>query len=280
MLSNNEQRDGHVAATAPDARMQFEAKRSNVHRPRKNLKSIALSEDDEDVLLSARTEPVSTTDNLGCFCFCKFKKIGQSYILYERRIVSADGVSMKNKLVLIGPHWIGVVMTFGTILVATFMFLSQHMQTMAWYNTIITLGLCGSTLYYLFQTACTDPGIIQTSRYKDLSQTDFESGVMVMEAPIASDESMPPIEKALAQGLHAGRWYCDICRIIDRDVTAFHCEDCGVCVAGYDHHCPWVGKCIGRDNMHAFQKFNASWVIYVCFVLFMAITSINWGLAL
>lgn len=164
-------------------------------------------------------------------------------------------------------------MTFGITLVATVMFLSQHIRSLAWYNTGITFGLCGSTLYYLFKTACTDPGIIQTSRDEELS--DGESGVMVIEATIASNDSMPLIDKALVHGLHAGRGYCDICRIIDRDVTAFHCEDCEVCVAGYDHHCVWVGKCIGRDNMYAFQMFNASWVIYVCFVLFMAVISMK-----
>ena len=37
-----------------------------------------------------------------------------------------------------------------------------------------------------------------------------------------------------------------------------------------------MGKCIGRGNIHAFKMFNISWVIYVAFVLFIAITRINW----
>jgi palmitoyltransferase len=27
-----------------------------------------------------------------------------------------------------------------------------------------------------------------------------------------------------------------------------HCKDCGRCVSTHDHHCPWLGNCIGEKN--------------------------------
>ncbi|POM76112.1 Transmembrane protein [Phytophthora palmivora] len=266
--SESEQR-GVIPATA---RSQWEVKRAEVQRLREHLDKVRAGEDDEDALLLALAQPVGTTDPLSCLCCCKFKRLGQSYILHERNVVSNDGITTETKLVIVGPHWIGVLVTLAIILVATSMFLSQHVQTMSWYETLITLGLCGMTLYYLYQTTCTDPGIVQSSKQKDVSQTDDENEVSELEAGQLPVEAFGPPRRS------SRRRYCDICSI-EQDRTTDHCEDCGVCVAGYDHHCPWMGKCIGRGNMHAFKMFNVSWVIYVCFVLFIAITSVDWGQA-
>ena len=30
---------------------------------------------------------------------------------------------------------------------------------------------------------------------------------------------------------------------------------CDVCIEGYDHHCPWTGKCIGKGNYNNFVTF-------------------------
>ncbi len=48
--------------------------------------------------------------------------------------------------------------------------------------------------------------------------------------------------------------YCLSCRVQKRP-DYYHCYDCDVCVAGYDHHCPWTGKCIGEGNIRLFNKF-------------------------
>ena len=45
--------------------------------------------------------------------------------------------------------------------------------------------------------------------------------------------------------------YCVKCNIdVDRDMD--HCEDCDVCVTGYDHHCVFFSKCIGGGNIYCF----------------------------
>jgi hypothetical protein len=48
---------------------------------------------------------------------------------------------------------------------------------------------------------------------------------------------------------------------------AVHCPDCNVCIAHYDHHCPWMGTCIGGSNMKPFVRFNLSWFLLLLYVM-------------
>lgn len=47
-----------------------------------------------------------------------------------------------------------------------------------------------------------------------------------------------------------------------------HCFECGVCVENYDHHCPWIGKCIGSGNKYFFTLFViSSLIMTLCFII-------------
>lgn len=48
--------------------------------------------------------------------------------------------------------------------------------------------------------------------------------------------------------------YCNTCKIL-RPPRAFHCSHCEVCVEVHDHHCPWVGTCVGYRNVKYFIGF-------------------------
>lgn len=48
--------------------------------------------------------------------------------------------------------------------------------------------------------------------------------------------------------------YCHTCYLY-RPERAFHCNFCGNCVHRFDHHCKWLGTCIGGRNYRQFLMF-------------------------
>ena len=65
--------------------------------------------------------------------------------------------------------------------------------------------------------------------------------------------------------------YCDYCESF-RPPACVHCAACGTCISGYDHHCPWTGKCVGNGNRSTFKALTASvtWLALLMFVVVLA----------
>ncbi|XP_020217815.1 protein S-acyltransferase 10 [Cajanus cajan] len=42
-------------------------------------------------------------------------------------------------------------------------------------------------------------------------------------------------------------WTCTYCNV-EQPPRAKHCHDCDKCVLQFDHHCVWLGNCIGQGN--------------------------------
>lgn len=53
--------------------------------------------------------------------------------------------------------------------------------------------------------------------------------------------------------------FCNTCFIFRPPGTS-HCSKCNRCIERYDHHCPWIGNCIGINNYFLFFGFINSLV--------------------
>lgn len=67
--------------------------------------------------------------------------------------------------------------------------------------------------------------------------------------------------------------YCESCNIF-RPMRTSHCHDCNNCVLGFDHHCVWLGTCIGKLNYTTFFHFVAVTFAYILYIITLTTMSL------
>ncbi|KAL7720132.1 Palmitoyltransferase [Entamoeba marina] len=67
--------------------------------------------------------------------------------------------------------------------------------------------------------------------------------------------------------------YCGICKQF-RPPRSYHCKKCGVCILKRDHHCPWIGQCVGYFN----HKYFIQFLFYATISLFVGVIWHAFGL--
>ncbi len=160
--------------------------------------------------------------------FCK--KIGKTLCFF--------GDKYGNPLIMIGPHWPMYVCFCGGVTVGYIFFFIHCFSKL---NFILKIFCIFSFLFYFISYSGTfflNPGY-----------------------PVRDEHSL----EGKPRMLYKKCVYCDIWERVNMNIT--HCMECNVCVEGYDHHCPWTGKCIGRKTINYFYCFLGS--VIICFVFFV-----------
>ena len=57
--------------------------------------------------------------------------------------------------------------------------------------------------------------------------------------------------------------------IVEKNKKYVHCNVCQICCEGYDHHCPWTSKCVGKGNIFYFNT-TLTLVSIIFFYLILA----------
>ncbi|KAI3788538.1 hypothetical protein L2E82_01307 [Cichorium intybus] len=127
-------------------------------------------------------------------------------------------------------------------------------------------------LVLIFLVSGRDPGIIPRNLPAPEVDDDWDASSMCTDwAGGNSGRYLPPTKSISVNGTIVRVKYCNTCMIY-RPPRCSHCSICNNCVERFDHHCPWVGQCIGKRNyLYFFMFVNATaqlclYVFVVCWV--------------
>jgi len=113
------------------------------------------------------------------------------------------------------------------------------------------------TITSLLLTSCTDPGIIPRSKSQNSNNEIIPNKSEIIEV----------------NGYLYSFKYCDTCGFY-KPPRSTHCRQCDNCVEKWDHHCPWMGTCIGKRNYRYFFLFCFQAGFYSIVAVFVCVTQI------
>jgi len=126
----------------------------------------------------------------------------------------------------------------------------------------------------LFRTSFTDPGIIPRATRAEAQdierQMDAQNGANGAGNG-AAYRPPPRTKEVMVKNTSIRLKYCFTCKIF-RPPRASHCSICDNCVERFDHHCPWVGNCVGKRNYRYFYLFLLSLAVHCVFIFACAVT--------
>lgn len=133
-----------------------------------------------------------------------------------------------------------------------FVFVCPYLVSEYHFSIAIVNGVLTFLVHVMFFRATfTDPGVYPRAPESDDDENDLRQ---------------PLYKNAEIGGITVKMKWCETCRFY-RPPRCSHCSVCNNCVEVFDHHCPWVDNCIGKQNYRYFFFFIFLLSIHILFVI-------------
>ena len=86
------------------------------------------------------------------------------------------------------------------------------------------------------------------------------------------EQLLRPSDNRLGGRGSGGRHWCEKCRV-ELTLRIKHCRFCDKCIRGWDHHCLWIGTCVGVENHRWFLLYLGSQTICTILALDLFVVS-------
>ncbi|XP_069051582.1 palmitoyltransferase ZDHHC18a isoform X3 [Lepisosteus oculatus] len=142
-------------------------------------------------------------------------------------------------------------------------------------NLTSCIPAIGGVLFFfvvisLLQTSFTDPGILPRATPDEAADIERQ-----IDSSGSSTYRPPPRTKEVVINNQVVKLkYCFTCKMF-RPPRTSHCSMCDNCVERFDHHCPWVGNCVGKRNYRFFYTFIVSLSFLTAFIFGCVITHLT-----
>ncbi|GMT28432.1 hypothetical protein PFISCL1PPCAC_19729, partial [Pristionchus fissidentatus] len=129
-----------------------------------------------------------------------------------------------------------------------------------------------STIGNLLMTTFSDPGILPRAKSDEIADEErryyekLASETADSETAIPTRNTVPRTVQITVNGSRMRLKRCQTCQLY-RPPRSSHCSVCDNCILNFDHHCPWVGNCVGAGNYRFFYFFLVSLAFLVASTL-------------
>ncbi|PKA55266.1 putative S-acyltransferase [Apostasia shenzhenica] len=130
--------------------------------------------------------------------------------------------------------------------------------------TVVAVAFTLYDLCLLLLASGRDPGIVP--RNTSPPEPEGYDGSVDAGGVQTPQLRLPRMKDVIVNGIIVKIKYCDTCMLY-RPPRCSHCSICNNCVERFDHHCPWVGQCIGQRNYRFFYMFVFTTTL-LCFYVF------------
>ncbi|XP_035247560.1 palmitoyltransferase ZDHHC18a isoform X2 [Anguilla anguilla] len=165
-------------------------------------------------------------------------------------------------------------LTLGLILVTSSLFFIFDCPFLVAHLTgcIPAIGglLCVFVVVSLLQTSFSDPGILPRATPEEAADIEKQ----IDNSGSSSYRPPPRTREVLIRQQVVKLKYCFTCKMF-RPPRTSHCSLCDNCVERFDHHCPWVGNCVGKRNYRFFYTFIVSLSFLTTFIFGCVITHLT-----